>query len=109
MNIDRRNISVGGMQVQIVRKSIKNLHLGVYPPHGQVRVAAPITVSDDAVRLAVITRLAWIKRQQRQFKAQERQSPRRFVTGETHFLWARDSNFLPWTMYVCVAHAPLVQ
>ncbi len=72
-----------------MRKGIKNLHLGVYPPNGRIRVAAPNTVSDDAVRLAVISRLAWIKRQQGKFKTQERQSPRQYVSGETHYLWGR--------------------
>ena len=50
-------ISVSGMQVDVVRKDIKNLHLGVYPPEGRVRVAAPLRVDDEAVRLAVITKL----------------------------------------------------
>jgi predicted metal-dependent hydrolase len=71
--------------VEVVRKAIKNLHLGVYPPHGRVRVAAPITVSDEAVRLAVIGKLAWIKRQQAKFEGQLRQSKREMVNGESHY------------------------
>ena len=58
-------IEVNGLAVDVVRKNIKNLHLAVYPPHGRVRVAVPLRVNDEAVRLAVITRLAWIKRQQK--------------------------------------------
>jgi predicted metal-dependent hydrolase len=78
-------IKVSGLLVDVVRKNIKNLHLAVYPPHGRVRVAAPFRVSDEAVRLAVITRLAWIKRQRAKFDGQERQSAREFVTGESHY------------------------
>lgn len=85
MSIDAHRISVGEIDVEVVRKRIKNLHLGVYPPHGRVRVAVPLNVSDDAVRLAVITRLGWIKRQQAKFAAQARQSARVYVSGETHF------------------------
>jgi hypothetical protein len=84
-----RSLTVNGMQVEIVRKAIKNLHLGVYPPDGRVRVAAPLAFNDDAIRLAVITRLTWIKRQQAGFKNQERQSPRRYVSGETHYVFGR--------------------
>jgi hypothetical protein len=40
-----------------VRKDIKNLHLGVYQPHGRVRVAPPLVITDDAVRLVVIDKL----------------------------------------------------
>lgn len=77
------------MVVDVVRKNIKNLHLAVYPPTGRVRVAVPLRVSDEAVRMAVITRLAWIKRQQAKFKGQERQSEREFVTGESHYFQGR--------------------
>lgn len=73
------------MTVEVVRKGIKNLHLAVYPPHGRVRVAVPLAISDDAVRLAVVTRLGWIKRQQAKFLDQVRQSQRESISGETHY------------------------
>ena len=85
MNTERAEIRVSGVSVQIVRKAIKNLHLGVYPPNGRVRVAAPLALSDDAVRLAVVSRLGWIKRQKAKFSEQERQSVREFVSGESHY------------------------
>lgn len=82
-------ITVSGIRVQIERKDIKNLHLGVYPPSGRVRVAAPLVVSDDAVRLAVIDKLGWIRRQQAQFVVQPRQSAREMVNGESHYFLGR--------------------
>jgi hypothetical protein len=85
MNTEKHQITVSGLTVEVVRKAIKNLHLGVYPPHGRVRVAAPLAVSDEAVRLAVIGKLAWIKRQQASFEAQPRQSRREMVRGESHY------------------------
>lgn len=78
-------IEVNGLTVDIVRKNIKNLHLAVYPPVGRIRVAAPILLDDEAVRLAIITRLPWIKRQQGKFNEQERQSAREYVSGESHY------------------------
>ncbi len=89
MSTDAREITVGGVRVAIVRKSIKNLHLGVYPPHGRVRVAVPRAVSDDAVRLAVIGKLAWIRRQQAQFEEQPRRSLPEMVSGESHDVFGR--------------------
>lgn len=73
----------------MVRKDIRNLHLGVYPPGGRVRVAAPLAVSEDTVRLAVIGKLGWIRRQQARFAAQPRQSRREMVTGESHYYLGR--------------------
>ena len=78
-------MTVHGLVVDVVRKNIKNLHLAVYPPNGRVRVAVPLRVNDEAVRLAVISRLAWIKRQRARFAQQERQSAREYVSGESHY------------------------
>jgi predicted metal-dependent hydrolase len=85
MNTETSRITVSGLTVSIVRKAIKNLHLGVYPPHGRVRIAAPLAVTDDAIRLAVIGKLGWIKRQRAKFEGQPRQSKREMVRGESHY------------------------
>ncbi len=65
MSTETGSVTVGGLTVEVARKDIKNLHLGVYPPHGRVRVAAPLAVGDDAVRLAVIGKLAACRRERR--------------------------------------------
>lgn len=85
MTTETHQIKVSGLTVDVVRKDIKNLHLAVYPPAGRVRVAAPLRVSDEAVRLAVISRLSWIKRQRTKFTGQARQSKREYVSGESHY------------------------
>jgi predicted metal-dependent hydrolase len=91
MNIERRQISIRGLPVEVVRKAIKNLHLGVYPPHGRVRVAAPLAVTDEAVRLAVIGKLGWVRRQRARFEDQPRQSKREMVSGESHYFLGQRS------------------
>lgn len=80
---------VRDIPVQVVRKPIKNLHLGVYPPNGCVRVAAPLPMTDSNVRLAVISRLGWIKKQQATLLAQPRQSMREMVSGESHYVFGK--------------------
>ncbi|TDW70577.1 M48 family metallopeptidase [Kribbella pratensis] len=80
-------LTIRGIDVDVIYKNIKNLHIGVYPPMGRVRVAAPERLDDDQVRLAVIQRLTWIKRQREQLRAAERQSEREMVTGESHYVW----------------------
>ena len=89
MSTERQSIDVRGTPVEVVRKDIKNLHVGVYPPTGRVRVAAPLRLTDEAVRLAIISRLGWIHRRQAEFKQQDRQSQREFVTGEGHYFFGR--------------------
>jgi predicted metal-dependent hydrolase len=80
---------VGGIAVEVVRKEIKNLHVGVYPPLGHVRVAAPLRLDDEVIRLAIASRLGWIRRKQGDFKHQDRQSQREMVTGESHYFAGR--------------------
>ena len=86
---DRYHIDIRGISVEVVRKDIKNLHIGVYPPSGRVRVAAPLSFDDTTVRMAVISRLGWIRRKQEAFTKQDRQSQREFVTGESHYFAGR--------------------
>lgn len=89
MAISAATICVSNLEVTVRRKAIKNLHLGVYPPDGRIRVSAPKTMSDEAIRLAVVTRLNWIKSKQKGFKEQAREAERRYVSGETHFIQGR--------------------
>ncbi|MHB1348940.1 MAG: M48 family metallopeptidase [Desulfobulbaceae bacterium] len=103
MATETHHITVNGIKVEVVRKDIKNLHLGVYPPHGRIRVAAPLVVSDEAVRLAVIEKLAWIKHHKLKFTEQPRQSKREMVSGESHYYLGRryrlrvhEQNGPPW-------------
>ena len=89
MSTDRNIITVSDIPVEIVRKDIKNLHLSVNPPEGSVRISVPNHISDDNARLAVISRLSWIKKRQHEFKKQPRQAERQYVNGESHFVRGR--------------------
>lgn len=80
-----QKIVVGNISIDVEKKEIKNLHLGVYPPNGRVRIAAPLKVNDDAIRLFAISKLSWIKKQQRLFESQERETEREFISGESHY------------------------
>lgn len=78
-------LHLAGIDIEVVHKSIKNLHIGVYPPDGRVRVAAPPSMSSDAVRVAVLTKLPWIEKRRRDFQKQPRENTRAYVSGETHW------------------------
>ena len=78
-------IEVSNIIIDVIRKDIKNIHLAVYPPNGRVRLAAPQSINDEAIRLFAISKLAWIKRQQRKFQGQERETDREFTARESHY------------------------
>ncbi len=80
---------IGGIPISVLRKDIKNLHLGVYPPHGRVRIAAPMRFTDEAIRVFAVSKIPWIKNQKVNFKGQERQTKREYVSGESHYFMGR--------------------
>lgn len=80
-----KSFSIGTIEVEVVKKNIKNIHLAVYPPNGKVRLAAPAEVNDETLRLFTISKLVWIKRQQKKFNLQDRQTERKYVNRETHY------------------------
>lgn len=77
-------IVVDDITVEVVRKNIRGLRLRVYPPHGRVRVAAPLVASAEAVRQAVVGKLDWIKRHRARFAAQSFQARCGMTDGELH-------------------------
>jgi predicted metal-dependent hydrolase len=80
-------INLGDIAVDVVFKDIKNVHLSVYPPEGKVRVSAPSRMSLDTLRAFVISKLVWIKQQQKNLREQTRETPREFLDRESHYLW----------------------
>lgn len=73
------------LSIEVVRKNIKNMHLAVYPPTGRVRIAAPLRIDDEAIRLFAISKIAWIRKHQRGFVSQDRLSPRQYKERESHY------------------------
>ena len=82
-------LQIGSIEVLVVRKPIRNLHLAVLPPDGRVRVSSPLRLKDDVIRTLIATRIPWIRKQKVKFEAQERQTPREYMSGESHFVLGR--------------------
>ena len=83
------NIHLGDIEVNVVLKSIKNIHLSVYPPLGRVRIAAPLRMDLDTIRIFAISKLDWIKKQQEKLRGQARHSPREYINRESHYVWGK--------------------
>src|SRR2546422_3143655 len=82
-------IDLGGVTVEVVKKDIRNLHLSVYPPSGRVRISAPLRMKLDTIRVFTITKLGWIRQQQRKLRDQQRETPREYLDRESHYLWGK--------------------
>ncbi len=80
---------LGDIAVDVVQKDIRNIHLSVHPPTGKVRIAAPLRMDLDTIRVFAITKLAWIKSQQKKLREQERETPREYLDRESHYVWGK--------------------
>ncbi len=81
------NLTLGDTKVEVRRKAIKNVHLSVYPPTGAVRISAPEQMKLDTIRVYALSKLDWIRKQQRKIGEQERESPREYLERESHYVW----------------------
>jgi predicted metal-dependent hydrolase len=80
-------IQLGGISISVTRKDIKNVHLSVHPPYGRVTLSAPRSTRLEVARAYAISKLGWIRDQQKKLANQAREAPRQLITRESHYLW----------------------
>lgn len=78
---------INGIEVKIIRKDIKNVHLYVKPPFGKVELTCPLNFTDTNARFFIQTKLGWIKNKKAEFEEHSRQTKREFVSGESIYIW----------------------
>lgn len=82
-------ITLGGIKIAVTRKNVRNVHLSVHPPDGRVTLTAPRGTRLDVAHAYAASRIGWIRRQQAQLRGQARETPRQYITRESHYLWGR--------------------
>jgi len=82
-------IELGNIKIDVEQKDIKNIHLSVYPPDGKVKISAPERMDIDTIRVFAINKLKWIRKQQETFRNQERETPREYITKESHYFFGK--------------------
>ncbi len=87
--IIEEHIQINDLRIDVVRKDIKNMHLAVYPPTGRLRLSAPNKTDEEVLRLFAISKISWMRKHIKNFEEQERESPREFISGESHYLFGK--------------------
>ncbi len=82
-------IRLGEITVDVIRKDIKNIHLSVYPPTGRVRISAPSRIKLETIRLYAVSKLQWIRKQQKKLTSQDRETPRDYISRESHYFMGK--------------------
>ena len=78
-------MTFNGIDIQIERKPIKNLHLAVYPPDGRVHVSAPENYTDERIKLFILKKWVWIIQKRKETMSYIIQDKREYVSGEAHY------------------------
>ena len=89
MSTSLKKIAFSNIEIDVIRKDIKNMHLAVYPPKGRIRLSAPNKTDDEILRLFAISKLSWIKKNINNFKEQARETERDYVSGESHYFMGK--------------------
>jgi hypothetical protein len=89
VSIEILSIASSNIQIEVVRKDIKNMHLAVYPPTGRIRLAAPYKTDSEVMRLFAISKIGWIKKNIKNFNEQPREASKEFISGESHYFFGK--------------------
>jgi predicted metal-dependent hydrolase len=82
-------IQIGEIVIALTRKDIRHVHLSVHPPLGRVSLVAPTGTRLEVARAYAISKIGWIREQRAKLLGQARETPRRFIERESHYLWGR--------------------
>jgi len=80
------SLFVQGLEFEVNQKDIKNLHINILPPEGKVRISAPLDMTQESIRLAIVTRITRIKKEMNEMQAYVRESQREMISGESHYV-----------------------
>lgn len=80
-----KKIIIGEIPISVTFKPIKNVHLSVHPPLGEVTVSAPEDMDLEKIKAYCATKFSWIRRQQKKISGQKRENSHLYITKESHY------------------------
>ena len=83
------HLLIGGFDVEVTKKDIKNIHLTVHPPKGVVKLSAPLDTNTQVLKAFAISKLEWIKRHHQRLVNQARESKRELINRESINVWGK--------------------
>lgn len=86
-------VRIKDIDINVVKKDIKNIHLAVYPPDAEVKISAPESYDIETIRHFAISKISWIKDNIKIIQRQKRIEPKDYVSGESHYLFGRRYRF----------------
>ena len=90
IKMTKETITIEGISIILYRKNIKNMYLRVLPPNGEVKVSAPLFISDNDIANFIKSKKEWILKKQKQILENDIKLPLKYNNGETHYVWGKE-------------------
>lgn len=91
-------IKIANLDVELIRKNIKNMHLYVLRPDGKVRITVPAKLSEEKIREFILSKLDWIYQQQERIKNEPKKIPMTYSHEETLYIFGK-----PYSLEVIIS------
>ena len=75
---------IENITVTVEKNNIKNMYIRIQPPDGNVKVSAPLFVSDAEIIAFVKSKREWILKKQKYILENDIKAPQKYVNGEKH-------------------------
>ncbi len=86
----KETITIENITITLERKNIKNMYLRILPPNGEVKVSAPLFLSDEDIANFIKSKKDWILKKQKYINDNDIKPPLKYDNGETHYLWGKE-------------------
>ena len=86
----KETLTIDNITLTLERKNIKNMYLRVLPPNGNVKVSAPLFISDEEIVNFIRLKKDWILKKQRYILENNIKAPLKYDNGEKHYLWGKE-------------------
>lgn len=83
-------IHIEDLEIEVIHKRIKNIHLRVYPPEGRIKVSVPPYTSRKFLLSFLHSKTEWIRKQKRKIGTERETLHKEFVQGEPHYYQGRE-------------------
>ncbi len=83
---------IDGIEIEVQKKNIKNLHLYVKPPDARVLITCPKRVSSRELERFVLKHIDWLKVKRAEVLDRKKHEPAApsYKTGDSFYLWGKE-------------------
>jgi len=80
-------LKIDDIEIEIIKKKIRNINIRVYPPNGRVLISVPQKMKESQVKEIIVLKLDWIKRKRLDCSNRNTYEEGKYTTGDKILIW----------------------